>query len=154
MFYCEQIRLGHHQHKMAKTVAPIQTTVYGNNQLAGYVVYPITNNNADTQYAVVIRNIDPATDDYQTMAKAIIYDLASKADTTDVRITIYDSTEAYQLCEQKLTANNQILTNDEELYVNSHTVASFEGNDAHEAGVLTFYPFAGNQFTNEETFTL
>ncbi len=103
----------------------------------------------------IIGDLDANSDEYKSLCRDIVADIISTCGDREVRINIYDSSEAYQLAvdaEQGV----RMLTVDEEIYANQHRVATYGYSDEcydDRNFYLTFYPDASGKVREHEVFT-
>jgi hypothetical protein len=105
--------------------------------------------------SAIIKNIDPAKDNYKTVCKSIIADVVRTTSTDRIELTIYDNYEAYELGELKYAQKYMVLSSSENDTVNRHTIATYLGdpNDNYNTNhTLYFYPEAKNRFTEHELY--
>lgn len=105
--------------------------------------------------SAIIRNIDPARDDYKTWCRSIIADIIKTSGTDKIEVCIYDNYEAYLLSEVKAGQHFEPLTKGESDTVDRHTVATYYGDidDYYENGhTLRFYSEAHNHYTETEVY--
>lgn len=140
--------------------APIHlfhTTSIGVNNVIGYTLHKrLGLGYQDTGFAVVVRDIDPKADKYKDICKAIVADIAHDYHNSNIDITIYDSTDAYELYETSYLSEFKLLTATEMEIVNSHTIATFHGVDCYNSSskLINYYELANNGLTEQEYLLL
>ena len=103
------------------------------------------------QCSVIVRDIDPASDDYKTYCKDIVDNLVAMYGAENLTVNIYDSFEAYSLVMDE----SRLLTSTDERFIANHKVASFETwyEDDDRLAFLTYYPDAGNRYYERVGYT-
>lgn len=103
------------------------------------------------QCSVIVRDMNPASDDYKTYCKDIVDDLVAMYGAENLTVNIYDSFEAYSLVMDE----SRLLTNNDAEFVASHKIASFETwyEDDDRLAFLTYYPDAGNRYYERVGYT-
>ena len=103
------------------------------------------------QCSVIVRDMDPASDDYKTYCKDIVDDLVAMYGAENLTVNIYDSFEAYSLVMDE----SRLLTNKDAEFIASHKVASFEAyyEDGDRLAFLTYYPDADNRYSERVGYT-
>lgn len=141
------------------------------------IVFPFrTVNNPDTQtlYAyelhkrrvaqdelpelcAIIKNVDPAKDDYKTYCKLVVNDIVRTSGTDKLVVYIYDSNEAYELYENKFLYQYKNLDTNESSLVDRHLIATYTGSrnnsyDYYTGPQLAYYENAHNGRNESETY--
>jgi hypothetical protein len=133
------------QTSIAKT---LYKTIYSNddsNSLIGFELHSnLQHHNfygIHKECSVIVKAIDPKTEDYKTYCKDIVNDVIGMYGDTNITVNIYDSFEAYSL-----SLDEYALTKESEAIINAHKIAVFdsyfEQNDRY--AYLTYYPYAAN----------
>ena len=109
------------------------------------------------EYCAVIRQVDPAKDDYKTYCKLVISDIIKTTGTDKLVVYIYDSNEAYELYETKFLQHYTNLDTVEMNTVNEHSIATYTGKrefcwDYSENYLLSYYGSAHNGRTGQEAY--
>jgi len=133
------------------------TTSIGINNVIGYSLHKRQGiGYQDTGFAVIVRDIDPKTDKYKDICKAIVADIAHDYHNSNIDIAIYDSTDAYELYETGYLSEFKLLTASEIEIVNSHTIAIFHGVDCYNGSSkrINYYELANNGLTEQEYLLL
>jgi hypothetical protein len=97
---------------------------------------------SETQYNVVMRQLDPQTDKYKEYCADIIADLRQEAGNGNITINVFDSFEAYTFYADTLGA-----APDANGLLAQHLVATYENtlqNDDRYCSV-TYYPWSGGR---------
>jgi len=108
-----------------------------------------------TEFCAVIRNQDPAKDDYKAYCKSVIADIVKTSGTDRLIVYIYDSNEAYELYETKFLQRFHNLDTTESDLVAEHLVATYIGERDNYYGThhqLSFYEDAHNGHSERETY--
>lgn len=132
-------------------------TISLNNDLLGYVVYQTYNALEDTIcFNIVVRDLNPATDDYKAICRAVVADIKQWSRLKEMKVNIYDSSEACSLYEVKWLQEHEFLNSEQLALVHQHTIASYIGNISNEpnANTIAYFTDAANGLAELETFTL
>ena len=108
-----------------------------------------------TEYCAVIRNIDPAKDDYKAYCRSVVADIIKTEGNNRIWVTIYDSNEAYDLYEVRFSQQYQNLDTAQSGIVEKHHVATYVGNSDSDYGThhqLSYYEDAKNGLAQHETY--
>ncbi len=76
-------------------------------------------------YSAIVREINPAKDDYKAYCRYIVADAEKKIGNDQFVICIYDSKKARDIYD--ITYTKRILSKDERNYMYTHTVALYSG---------------------------
>ena len=108
------------------------------------------------EYCAVVRNIDPARDDYKAYCRAVVADIMKTTGSKKIIVYVYDSNEAYHLYEVRFLLQLQNLDAREMATVNDHHIATYIGErangDYEVSRQLSFYEDAHNGYTGQEPY--
>lgn len=142
-----------------KVLFPYRTISIAQNSdslLAYELRYESSNYGRYTEYEAVIRNINPAKDDYKMYCKEVIRDIKKTTGKERIGVSIYDSYEAFYLNHSELKKKRFIDTS-EAKFIAQHTVATYHGDIDYSGDCncsLIYYPDAANGHYKKESFIL
>jgi len=107
-----------------------------------------------TECVAIIKNIDPAKDDYKTYCRSVISDIVKTAGAENLEVYVYDDNEAYEASEVRLGEEFKGINKSEMDSLEQHLVAVYHGkmNDDDDNFTLYFYQQAHNRYTENEAF--
>lgn len=126
------------------------------DELIGFELHTDTNsythscNGTVHEYNAIVKNLDPATDDYKNLCRKVITDIIDTCGVTqNIKVNVFDSFEAYCLYYKEKDDYTAGFTSSG--IISTHLVASYEKSTYYdnEYATLTFYPMAGGVRTEQ-----
>ena len=126
------------------------------DELIGFELHTDTNfythscNGTTHEYNAIVKNLNPATDDYKHLCRKVITDIIDTCGVTqNIKVNVFDSFEAYCLYYKEREDFTAGFTNSG--FISSHLVASYEEGFCYdnEYAELVFYPMAGGVRTEQ-----
>ncbi len=126
------------------------------DELIGFELHTDTNvythscNGITHEYNAIVKNLNPATDDYKNLCRKVITDIIDTCGVTqNIKVNVFDSFEAYCLYYKEKDDFTAGFTSSG--IISTHLVASYEMNTYYdnEYATLTFYPMAGGVRTEQ-----
>lgn len=139
-----------------KTIYKTILTNDNTDELIGFELHTDTNlyshcsSGVLHEYNAIVKNIDPATDDYKHLCRKVITDIIDTCGVTqNIKVNVFDSFEAYCLYYKEKEDFTAGFTNTG--IINTHLVASYEKSNFYdnEYATLVFYPLAGGVRTEQ-----
>ena len=126
------------------------------DELIGFELHTDTNiythscNGVVHEYNAIVKNLDPATDDYKNLCRKVITDIMDTCGVTqNIKVNVFDSFEAYCLYYKEKDDFTAGFTSTG--IISTHLVASYEKHNYYdnEYATLVFYPLAGGVHTEQ-----
>jgi hypothetical protein len=115
-------------------------------------VYTHCSNGTTHEYNAIVKNLNPATDDYKHLCRKVITDIIDTCGVTqNIKVNVFDSFEAYCLYYKEREDFTAGFTNSG--FISSHLVASYEEGFYYdnEYAELVFYPMASGVRTEQSS---
>ena len=96
-----------------------------------YVLHLRTENvaGATPWYSAVIRNIDPAKDDYKAYCRYLVSEVGRKVGGPNFVLYIYDNAKAYNRYEVDFLQHRKMLGPEARAYIHRHAVGAYDENN-------------------------
>ena len=110
------------------------------------------------KFSAIIKNTNPAKDDYKNNCRSIISDIIKTTGTPTLEVNIYDDYQAYQVSESGNTMEFMSISKSEMDSLQKHIVATYYGEiygDYEEYGenyILSYYPQTNGHYTEQEKY--
>ncbi len=152
LILCPQFLLGSHpKQELKQASTPVRTiykTIYSSDDSNSLIGFELHSNlqqcrfNTHKECSVIVKTMDPRSDDYKTYCKDIVNDVIGMYGDTNITINIYDSFEAYSVAVN----DDFTITPEDAAKINTHKIAVFDSYEEvdDKYAYLTYYPDANN----------
>jgi len=165
-------KIGHGKKSLGKDAASkeqvypyrVINSLDSSDQLIGYELYENAPDGDTRSFSAIIKSMDPGKDDYKIYCRSIVADIVKMAGTNQVKITVYDDVESFEMSEVKLVHDSSAVDDAAQMEARNkkdydpagtHLIGAYSGRyteDPNVSGQLVYYPNANNHYSESENY--